>query len=86
MACRIIISHMKTIAITIDERTLARVDRLAARNNSTNRSRVIRQAVQEYVSRAERAAEDEREDAIVRRHRGRLARQARALVGGQATP
>lgn len=77
---------MKTIAITIDEATLARVDRLAARDNSTNRSRVIRQAVQEYVSRAERAVEDEREDAIVRRHRGRLARQTRALVREQAEP
>jgi metal-responsive CopG/Arc/MetJ family transcriptional regulator len=79
-------SYMKTIAITIDEATLARVDRLAARDNSTNRSRVIRAAVQEYVSRAERATEDEREDAIVRRHRGRLARQARALVREQAEP
>jgi metal-responsive CopG/Arc/MetJ family transcriptional regulator len=77
---------MKTIAITIDEATLARVDWLAARDNSTNRSRIIREAVQEYVSRAERATEDEREDAIVRRHRGRLARQARALVGEQAKP
>lgn len=77
---------MKTIAITIDEATLARVDRLAGREGSTNRSQVIRQAVREYVSRLERASEDEREDAIVRGHRGRLARQARALVREQAKP
>jgi metal-responsive CopG/Arc/MetJ family transcriptional regulator len=77
---------MKTIAITIDEETLARVDRLASRDGTNNRSHVIRQAVQEYVSRLERATEDEREDAIVRRHRGRLARQANALVREQAKP
>jgi metal-responsive CopG/Arc/MetJ family transcriptional regulator len=75
---------MKTIAITIDEATLARVDRLAGRVGVHNRSQVIRQAVQEYVARVERATEDEREDAIVRRHRSRLARQARTLVREQA--
>ena len=63
-----------------------RVDRLASRSGAANRSQVIRQAVQEYVSRLERATEDEREDAIVRRHRDRLARQARALGREQARP
>jgi hypothetical protein len=47
---------------------------------------VIRQAVREYVSRVEALAEQERETDIVRRHRTRLARQARALVREQATP
>jgi metal-responsive CopG/Arc/MetJ family transcriptional regulator len=77
---------MKTIAITIDEETLARVDRLAGRGGGKNRSQVIRRAVHDYVSRAERMAEHEREDAIVRRHRARLARQAAALVRQQAKP
>jgi metal-responsive CopG/Arc/MetJ family transcriptional regulator len=77
---------MKTIAITIDTDTLDRVDRLAGLRGAgrPNRSRVIRQAIQEYVSRLERAAEDEREAAVFRRHRGRLARQASALVREQA--
>jgi len=77
---------MKTIAITIDEDTLGRVDRLVAHGERArkNRSRVIRLAVQEYVSRLERAADDGREAAILRRHRGRLARQAGALVREQA--
>ena len=77
---------MKTIAITIDEDMLERLDRFAGRSGKagTNRSRVIRQAVRDYVSRLERLAEDEREAAIVHRHRGRLARQARALVREQA--
>jgi metal-responsive CopG/Arc/MetJ family transcriptional regulator len=78
---------METIAITIDRATLDRVDRLAARRGGSgraNRSRVIREAVQEYVARFERAVEDEREAAVIHRHRGRLARQASALVREQA--
>jgi len=78
---------MKTIAITIDDDTLKRVDRLAgARGGGRNRSHVIRQAVREYVRRAEQMTEDEREARIVKQHRGRLARQARVLVRQQAKP
>jgi metal-responsive CopG/Arc/MetJ family transcriptional regulator len=72
---------MKTIAITIDDDTLQRVDRLCG---GRSRSRVIREAVQEYVSRLEQRAEEERERAVIRRHRGRLALQSRALVREQA--
>lgn len=75
-------ANMKTIAISIDEETLARVDRVAGRN----RSRLLREAVREHVARLERLAEEEREAAIIRRHRGRLARQAAALVRAQAKP
>jgi metal-responsive CopG/Arc/MetJ family transcriptional regulator len=71
---------MKTIAITIDDDTIARVDRLAR----GNRSQLIREAVREYVARLERLADEEREAAVVRRHRGRLKRQAAALVRAQA--
>jgi metal-responsive CopG/Arc/MetJ family transcriptional regulator len=71
---------MKTIAISIDEDTLARVDRMAG----GNRSRLLREAVREHVTRLERQAEEEREGAIVRRHRDRIARQAVALVRAQA--
>jgi metal-responsive CopG/Arc/MetJ family transcriptional regulator len=77
---------MKTIAITIDGDTLERVDRLGGRLGSRNRSRVIRRAVQEYVARLERLAEEEREAAVIRHNRGRLAQQARALVRAQARP
>ena len=79
---------MKTIAITIDEDMLERVDRLARLTGQAghNRSRVIRQALQDYVSRVERLAQDEHEAAIIRRHRGSLAQQARALVREQAKP
>ncbi len=80
--------HMQTIAISIDDDTLRRVDRLVKLNGPAgrNRSRVIRQAVHEYVSRLERVAQEDKEAAILRRHRGRLARQAGALVRAQAKP
>jgi metal-responsive CopG/Arc/MetJ family transcriptional regulator len=77
---------MKTIAITIEEDILQRIDRLASNHDQTrrNRSSVIRLAIREYVTRVEQLSEDEREAAIVRRHRGRLARQSQALVREQA--
>ena len=77
---------MKTIAITIDEHMLQRVDRLIARNVAAtrNRSQIIRQAVAEFVAQRERLAEEEREREIFRHHRQRLARQADALVKEQA--
>lgn len=79
---------MKTIAITIDEDILTRVDRLAGRGGQgrTSRSRLIRQAVREYVSRLERLADERQEATVIRRHRGRLAQQASALVREQAKP
>ncbi|OFW03040.1 MAG: hypothetical protein A3I61_05445 [Acidobacteria bacterium RIFCSPLOWO2_02_FULL_68_18] len=79
---------MKTIAITIDEDILERLDRVArpGGGRGLNRSRIIRTAVRDYVSRLERQLDEEREAAIVRRHRGRLARQAAALVRQQAKP
>jgi metal-responsive CopG/Arc/MetJ family transcriptional regulator len=82
------IDNMKTIAITIDADMLDRLDRLAGQGHRIprNRSRVIREAVREYVSRLEGQAQDEQEAAVVRRHRSRLARQASALVREQAKP
>ena len=73
---------MKTIAITIDDNTLARVDRAGAKS----RSRLIREAVSEYLDRRERAAAEQREAEVVRKHHRRLARQSRALVRAQARP
>ena len=78
---------MKTIAITIDEDTLRRVDRLAPRRGSAgNRSRLIRQAVHEYVTRVERQLAEEQESVILRRHRAGLGRQTKALIAEQAKP
>ena len=70
---------MKTIAITIDENLLARVDRLGG----GNRSRLVREAVAQYVVRREREAAEAEEDAAIRKHRKRLSREAAALVRAQ---
>ena len=77
---------MRTIAITIEEDVVDRIDRLVAGRGGAggNRSRVIREAVREYLLRVERAGEEEREKEIFKRHRSRLARQAAALVKEQA--
>ena len=78
---------MKTIAITIEEDSLERIDRLNMQGaEASNRSRVISTAVKEYLQRVERLAEEEREREIFRRNRGKLSRQAEALVKEQAKP
>jgi metal-responsive CopG/Arc/MetJ family transcriptional regulator len=77
---------MKTIAVTIDEPTIKRVDRITADEASPwkSRSEVIRQAVQQFITHLERVAEEEREREIFSRHRVRLNRQAAALIREQA--
>lgn len=79
---------MKTIAISIDNDTLHRVDSLIENNSVSwkSRSEVIRQAVRQFVETLERRAEEERESKIFRRHASRLNRQAAALVKEQAKP
>jgi len=81
-------SDMKTIAITIDEKTLKRIDRLKTDANARFRSRseVIRQAALEFVARLERLTEEDRERDIFRRNRERLDRQSRELIKEQAKP
>ena len=79
------LGNVKTIAITIDEDILNRIDRLVASGGgSGNRSRVIREAVREYLTRTDRLAEEAREREIFRRNRTMLANQAAALVKEQA--
>jgi metal-responsive CopG/Arc/MetJ family transcriptional regulator len=77
---------MKTIAITIDEPTLKKLDRVMADKTSSwkTRSEIIRKAVQQFISQLERAAEEEREREIFRRNSSRLNRQAAALIKDQA--
>jgi metal-responsive CopG/Arc/MetJ family transcriptional regulator len=72
---------MKTIAITIGDDILKRIDRV-----SENRSEFIRKAVGDFLMRMEQTAEEERERAILRRHRERLRREAIALIKDQAKP
>ena len=78
-------AHMKTIAITIDEPTLKRIDRLKTNPNAPFKSRsdIIRQAAQEFVSRLEGLAEENREREIFRKNRKRLSRQSLELIKEQ---
>ncbi len=79
---------MKTIAITIDEPTLKRIDQLMDKDELPwkSRSEVIRHAVQQFVAHLERVSEEEREREIFRRHGARINRQAAALIKEQAKP
>jgi metal-responsive CopG/Arc/MetJ family transcriptional regulator len=52
--------------------------------SGANRSRIVRLALREYLSRAERTIENARERDIIQRHRARLRRQTAALVKEQA--
>jgi metal-responsive CopG/Arc/MetJ family transcriptional regulator len=73
--------------MTIDEAMLARIDRPAiSRDPPVNRSRIIREAIAEYLMRAERRSEGAEEKEIFRKHRTKLPRQATALVKEQAKP
>ncbi len=77
---------MKTIAITIDEHTLKVLDELAATRSARSRSALVRSAVREFAERERRRQAEEREHEILRRHRKRLAREARILIAEQARP
>ena len=78
------LSYVKTIAITIDELTLKKVDCLVTdpQFSFKNRSDVIRRAVEQFVNSLACEAE-ERETEVFRRHKRRLNRQAVALVKEQ---
>jgi Arc/MetJ-type ribon-helix-helix transcriptional regulator len=82
----IIVTIMKTIAISIEDETLDRMDRLTATKDRRfrNRSKMIQEAMREYLTRVERLEEETREREILQKHRVRLAREADALVREQA--
>ena len=83
---------MKTIAVSIDEASLAAIDqlkRVTGRRRgarSTNRSEVVRRALQEFIARERRREREEKDRRILAAHRDLIARQADALVEEQAEP
>lgn len=81
------IHNMKTIAITVDDVTLQILDELAAHEpRRRTRSALVRAAVRDFAERERRRVVEERERAILKKHRTRLARDARQLVQAQARP
>ena len=84
---------MKTIAISIDEASLAAIDRLARTavrqrggKRRANRSEVIRRAVREFIGRGKRREREDNDREILAANRAQIERQAEALVGEQAEP
>lgn len=78
---------MKTIAIAIDEDTLNRIDEIVHKSEPrTNRSRVIRAAVKQFVATELQRDRETREREIFKKKRVRLERQVRALISEQAKP
>ena len=76
---------MKTIAVSIDEATLRRLDELAkASPRHRNRSALVRTALREFAERERNREIEAKEGEVFRKHRKRLARQARALIAEQA--
>ena len=77
--------NMKTIAITIDEATLKLLEELASTSpRLRSRSALVRTAVREFAERERRREIEAQEHEVLRKHRKRLARQARALIAEQA--
>ncbi len=84
---------MGTIAISIDEASLAAVDRVARAaghrrggRKTANRSEVIRRAVKEFLARRQRREREEQDRRVLSAHRDDIERQAAALVAEQAEP
>jgi len=76
---------MKMIAI--DEATSKLLDELTE-TSSRRRSRraLLRAALRQYADRERRRTTEAKDGAIFRKHRKRLARQARVLISEQARP
>jgi metal-responsive CopG/Arc/MetJ family transcriptional regulator len=84
---------MRTIAVSIDESSLAAIDRLAMAaggrrggRKGSNRSALVRQALREFLDRRARREREERDRTILAARRGELERQAAALLAEQAEP
>ena len=75
--------RMKTIAI--DEATSKLLDELTETSpRRRNRAALVRAALRQYAERERRRATEAKDGAIFRKHRKRLARQARVLISEQA--
>ncbi|HEX9818221.1 MAG TPA: ribbon-helix-helix protein, CopG family [Methylomirabilota bacterium] len=82
-----ILTNMKTIAVTVDEATLRLLDELAsAASGRRTRSALVRAALRQFAESERRRETEDREREIFRKHRKRLAQQARLLIRDQARP
>ena len=79
---------MKTIAITLEESMLRKLDLIAgdAATGTPNRSRVVRQALAEFIAQRDRVARESAEWARWVPRIDEINRQAASLVADQAEP
>ena len=76
---------MKTIAVSIDEATLRLLNDLAdTSSRHRSRSALVRTALREFAERERNHEIEAKEGKLFRKHRKRLARQARMLIAEQA--
>ncbi|OGP47746.1 MAG: hypothetical protein A2X89_00530 [Deltaproteobacteria bacterium GWD2_55_8] len=80
-----IVSNMKTIAVTVDEATLKLLDELTDTSpRPRSRSALVRTALREFAERERRREIEAKDGELFRKHRKRLAHQARLLISEQA--
>ena len=78
---------MKTIAVTVDEATLKLLDELTdVSPRLRSRSALVRKALREFAELERRREIEAKDGEVFRKHRKRLARQARILISEQARP
>lgn len=76
---------MKTGTVVVDEATIRLLDKLATSSaRRRTRSALIRTAVREFAAKERLRQVEVRERVVIRKHRARLTRQARALLEEQA--
>lgn len=71
-------------SVTLAEETVAAIDELAT--EARNRSRIIEDAVTEYLERRSRERRDRRDVEILNRHAERLNREVEDVLAYQAEP
>ena len=79
---------MRTITITLEESMLRQLDSIAGEQatGTRNRSRIVRQALTDFIARRDRAAREAAEWARWAPHIDQINRQAAELVADQAEP
>lgn len=71
-------------SVTLAEETVAAIDEMATAGR--NRSRIIEEAVNEYLERRGRERRDRRDLEILNRHAERLNREVEDVLGYQVEP
>ncbi len=76
---------MQSIAISIDEPTLKKIDKLC-KVEDASRSELIRKALHDFLAWRERLAGEQREYEIIKKHYRELNRDALAALEDQDEP